>query len=538
MSVRSATMLEDDEAGQGASLDRVREAWSRRKGLAVLLFAVPFTAALTLILSLPNVYRSTATVLIERQQVREDVVRSTVTNELETRLTALSQDVLDRTRLEPLITHFGLYPDVRQRGNLEPAVRQMRGDVQLELKESTEQRGRPSTTIAFTVSYRGRDPQTVALITNSLASSYVEQNLRANERQAAETTEFLRTQLTATKQRLDEQERRVSELRARYRGELPQQQQGNLATLESLTTQLRLNNDNQVRLAERRESLTAQLAQARAESGGPESDEARLARYKTELAVLRIKYTERWPDIIRLKDEIARLEKQVAEPKPKPDPKAEVAPPTPRVLQLEEALKSAETELRLLKADDGRLRNALANYQIRIDNAPKRELDFAEVTRDYDTTKELYQTLLKRYGEAQIAVHLEQRLKGEQFRLLDPALPASTPAAPNRLKLLLLSLALSVGLAVGGLVLAEIRDTSFHSVDALRAFSTVPVLVAIPQIVTEADVLKRRTRFRLVLGGAVLGLLLTAGVSYFIAHDNQQLTNLLSPSPSTSALRS
>jgi succinoglycan biosynthesis transport protein ExoP len=299
---------------------------------------------------------------------------------------------------------------------------------------------------------------------------------------------------------------------------------------------LRLNNDNQVRLAERRESLAAQLAQARAESGGPESDEARLARYKGELAVLRIKYTERWPDIIRLKDEIARLEKQLAAPKPKPDPKAEVAPPTPRVLQLEEALKSAETELRLLKADDGRLRNGLASYQTRIDNAPKRELDFAEVTRDYDTTKDLYQTLLKQAGEAQIAVHLEQRLKGEQFRLLDPALPASTPAAPNRLKLLLLSLALSVGLAVGGLVLAEIRDTSFHSVDALRAFSTVPVLVAIPQIVTEADVLKRRTHFRLMLGGAVLGVLLTAGVSYFIAHNNQQLTNLLSPS--TSALRS
>jgi succinoglycan biosynthesis transport protein ExoP len=536
MTAPSATVTEYDDAGQGASLDRLRAAWSRRKGLAVLLFAVPFTAALTLVLSLPNVYRSTATVLIERQQVPEEFVRSTVTNELETRLTAMSQDVLDRPRLEALITHFGLYPDLREHGTLEPAVRRMRSDVQLDLKESTEQRGRPSTTIAFSLSYRGRDPQTVALITNSLASSYVEENLRARERQAADTTEFLRTQLTATKQRLDEQERRVSALRARYRGELPQQQQGNLATLESLTTQLRLNNDNEVRLAERRESLTAQLAQARAESGGPEPDEVRLARYKAELGGLRIKYTDRWPDIIRLKDEIGRLEKQLAEPKPKPDPKAEVVPATPRVFQLQEALKSAETELRLLKADDGRLRNALDSYQTRIENAPKRELEFAEVTRDYDTTKELYQTLLKRYGEAQIAVHLEQRLKGEQFRLLDPALPASTPAAPNRLKLLLLSLALSVGLAVGGLVLAEIRDTSFHSVDALRAFSTVPVLVAIPQIVTEADVRKRRTRFRLVLGGAVLGLLLTAGVSYFIAHDNQQLTNLLSPS--TSALRS
>ena len=92
----------------------------------------------------------------------------------------------------------------------------------------------------------------MALVTNTLASFYIEENLKARERQASGTTEFLKAQIAETKKRLDEQERRVSEFKRRYLGELPQQMQANLATLEVLNTQLRLNSDNQVRAAERR----------------------------------------------------------------------------------------------------------------------------------------------------------------------------------------------------------------------------------------------------------------------------------------------
>jgi polysaccharide chain length determinant protein (PEP-CTERM system associated) len=520
-------MLEEDEAGGGGfPLDRLRAAWSRRKWLGILLFIVPLTALVTLVMALPDVYRSTATVLVEGQQVPEALVRSTVTSELETRLTTMSQDILSRSRLEGLINRFGLYADLRQgksQGSLmEAAIERMRQDVKLALKESqTKYR-----TIAFELSYRGRDPQTVALVTNTLASYYIEENVKARERYASGTTEFLRTQLSESKKRLDEQERKVSGLRTRYRGELPQQEHANIARLESMDSQLRLNNDNQIRLVERRDILAAQLAQARTEAGA-EPDEVRLQRLKSELATLRIKYTDLWPDIIRLKDEIATLEKQLAQPKPKKS--VEETPPTPQVLRIQEALKSAATELGLLKAEDQRLRKEITAYQTRIDNAPQREQEFTDLTRDYETTKELYHTLLKRYEEAQIGESMEQRQKGEQFRILEPATPSYSPAAPRRSRLLLVSLALSVVLGVGAMVLAEIFDTSFHSVDDLRSFSILPVLVAIPRIVTEADARRRRSRFRLAAAAALTGLVLTAGVSYFVASDNETLTNLLSP---------
>jgi succinoglycan biosynthesis transport protein ExoP len=516
--------LDDAESvPRGAGIDRVRSVWNRRKWLGVIVFVLPLAAAVAVIMALPDLYQSTALVLVERQQVPEAFVRSIVTSELEIRIHTISQEILSRSRLEALITRMGLYPDLRDAPSKEEAVNRLRRDIRLELRGADT--GRAGATTSFALSYRGADPQTVALVTNTLASFYIEENLKARERQASGTAEFLRVQLQDAKKRLDEQETRMGELQRRYRGELPQQLQSNLAGLEAVNAQLRMNNDSQIRLAERRDQLAAQLAAARAESGD-ETDEMRLARLKRELTTLRIKYTDLWPDIIRIKDEIDRLEKQIAEPKPKTAVKAPVVP-TPQVLRAQEALQSVETELKLAKADEQRLKQASAAYQARLDNAPAREQAYLDATRDYQSTKELYYSLTKRYEEVQLSESMEQRQKGEQFRILDSAAPSSAPAAPRRSKLLVASLALSLVLGAGAMVVAEVLDTSFHSTGDLRAYTTVPVLVSIPRIITEADARRSRWRFRLAAAGVVVGLVLVAGSAFFFAHGNEQLAQLL-----------
>jgi polysaccharide chain length determinant protein (PEP-CTERM system associated) len=515
--------LDDAEAtSRGGGLDRVWALWNRRKWLGIVVFLLPFTAATAVIMALPDLYQSTALVMIERQQVPEAFVRATVTSELEIRLHTISQEILSRSRLESLISRMGLYSDLR--GKAEEAVDRMRRDIRLELRGADANRG--NTTTSFALSYRGRDPQTVATVTNTLASFYIEENLKARERQATGTAEFLKVQLNDAKRRLDEQEARMGELQRRYLGELPQQLQGNLATLESLNTQLRINSDNQTRLAERRDQIAGQLAQAKLNSGGPEPDEVRLARLQQELVTLRIKYTDLWPDIIRIKDEIERLQKDMAAPKPKPKPVA--GPPTPEVARLQDALGSVETELRLAKQDQTRLKQGISNYQARLDNAPKREQEYLDATRDYQGTKELYQTLSRKYDDALLAESMEQRQKGEQFRILDSALPSGMPAAPRRSRLLIASLALSLVLGAGAMVLAELLDTSFHSSRDLRAYTTVPILVNIPRIVTGADLRRRRWRFRLAAVGVLVALVVVGGSSYFFAHGNEQLAQLLS----------
>jgi len=200
---------------------------------------------------------------------------------------------------------------------------------------------------------------------------------------------------------------------------------------------------------------------------------------------------------------------------------------SPYLFRLREALTAAESEAKLLKAEEQRLRAAITAYQARLENTPKREQEFQELARDYESTKQLYESLSKRHEEAQLAESMEQRQKGEQFRILDPAMPSGIPAAPNRLRLFIVSLVLSLGLAVGALMVAEMLDTSFHSVKELREFSIVPVLVSIPRIVTDADRHRQQRWFRMAAAGTMLGLVLIAGVCYLVGHGNEQLVQML-----------
>jgi len=528
-------------------LDTLLEVWSRRKWLAIVAFAFPLAAGVSLTAFLPNIYRSTATVLVDRQQIPETFVQATVTSALETRLHTISQEILSRSRLEALVSRFGLYADLRQRVAAEDVIERMRKDIRLELK-GAETRGQREATVAFTISYQGGDPTTVALVTNTLASFYIEENLKARERQAAGTAEFLKAQLAETKQRLDEQEQRVSEFKRRHIGELPQQMEANLGTLERLHTQLRLNADNQTRATERRQALSNQLAEAESllatpalaapvgGSGRPpsrsETIEARLAKSKEELAKLRTRFSDKYPDVVLLAAEISALERELADAESR-DPKREekalpqATPLTPYVLRLKEALSEVEGETKVLKGEDKRLRDAIATYQGRIENVPKREQEFRELSRDYESTRELYQSLLKRSEEAQLAESMEQRQKGEQFRVLDPAVPKPKPAAPNRVQLFVIVLLGSLGLAAGAVVLAEKIDTSFHTIDDLRAFSPVPVLVSIPLIVTHTDRRRRRWHLQLGASAAFVGLVAIVGLAYFAANGNEQLVSLM-----------
>jgi uncharacterized protein involved in exopolysaccharide biosynthesis len=263
----------------------------------------------------------------------------------------------------------------------------------------------------------------------------------------------------------------------------------------------------------------------------------RLARLRQELAELRTRFTDRYPDVQRLRSEIAQIEQEMTQtPPPAPAPPAgkspaaavAAAPPAnPAALRLRQSIGETEAELKVLKDDEKRLRASIVVYDQRVANVPRREQEFQEISRDYETTRELHSTLTKRYEEAQIAESMEQRQKGEQFRILDPAVPGTAPTAPKRLRLLAMGLALAFGLAAGAVLLAEQLDTSFHSLDDLRAFTAVPVLASIPRLVTEAD--HRIWRRRFVLGGALslAGVALLAGAAWWLAHGNEQLVWLV-----------
>ena len=520
----------DDAVRKGSGIDRALEMWSRRKWLALPVFVAPLVAVISAVLFLPSIYRSTATVLIEGQQLPAEFVRSTVTSAVDTRLQAITQEILSRSRLDELITRFGLYRDLRRRVSLEEVIERMRKDIQLELR-GVKQMEKDRATTAFTLSFRGSDSVTVAQVTNALASFYIEENLKVRERHAAGTAEFLKVQLDETKTKLDEQERRVSAFKRGHMGELPQQLDANLSTLTRLDMQLRVNSDNVPRVMERREELIRQLAEMESVTsvGGAVASADPLTRLREELRVAQTRFTDAHPTVIRLKAELEDLQRQLAETKG--GGKGEQDEPAtiggPAVQRLKQAIREVDAEISALKTEAGRLRKDISAYQARVEKTPGREQEFQAIARDYDTTKELYRSLLKRYEEAGLAESMEQRQKGEQFRVIEPAAPSERPVAPERVRLMLMGLLLSLGLAVGAVMAVEQFDTSFHTVDDLRAFTTVPVLVSIPPLITQTDLAHQRWRAKIVALSVAVGLAGIVVLSYFVAKGNEQLAWLL-----------
>jgi polysaccharide chain length determinant protein (PEP-CTERM system associated) len=516
-------MGEEDEATRTNVLEVAREVATRRKWLAIFVFGGVFAAVVSIVRFLPDVYRSSATVLIERQQIPDQLVRSTVTSELETRLQTISQEILSRGRLEALIDRFGLYPDIRKKVPLEQLIERMRGEIQLDLKGSERRTDRAM--VAFKISFTSRDPHKAALVANTLTSFYIEENLKARERQAAGTAEFLRVQLEQMRQKLEVQEKHVTTFKERHIGELPQQMEANLATLEQLNGQLRLNSDNQIQLSERRTALLKQLEESEGSGppGGSKATAERLAELHKQLTALRTRFSDKYPDVVRAKSEIASLEEQLRKTEEGGEAADKATPATPHVLQLRQALTELDLRAKTFAAEAESLRHTLALYQTRVENAPRREQEFQGLSRDYETTKELYRSLLVRQREAELAESMEQRQKGEQFRVIDPATASEEPTAPKRGRMIVMGFLLSLGLALGAVILAEQLDTSFHAVDDLRRAAAAPVLISLPRIVTQDDARERRWRFGLATVSAALSLGLIVGTSYLLANENGPL---------------
>ena len=369
--------------------------------------AVPSLAgAISLVLSLPDVYRASATVLVERQQVSEAFVRPSVTAELETRIQTIHQQIMSRARLTDVITRLDVYPELRGEVPMNALVERMRREVKLAMSGVEQMSGRTAT-IAFSVSYTGREPATVAAVVNTLVAAYIEENTKGRERQAARTAEFLKAQLDTVKQEVDGHERRAGQFKQQHTAELPQQVEANLSALDRLNNQLRLNGEYQIRALERRDRLEQQLRTTTPKP--PNADNQRtgpvgqLEILKQQLIDLRARYSERYPDVIRVTAEIAALERQLAPPA--------VTTAIPRMRRLKirngalrtQTLNEVHNELESLRKEERMLRQVIATYEARVENAPKRSEELQQLSRDYAPPRIGTTALLKRYEEAQLA---------------------------------------------------------------------------------------------------------------------------------------
>ncbi|MBW2108859.1 MAG: lipopolysaccharide biosynthesis protein [Deltaproteobacteria bacterium] len=549
----------------------------RRRWQILVPAVVVFGLCAVIAFVLPPVYKSSATILIEAQEVPQDLVRTTVTGYVEERIQMITQIVLSRSKLLDIINRFGLYEDLKDRYTTEEIVDKMREDITMEPIQTevvNPRSGRPgSATIAFKLSFEAKDPTKAAQVANTLVSLYLEENLKNREEKAQTTVAFLESQLQDLRTEISETEAKIAEFKNKHMSALPELMQVNLQTMERLQRDISAKEEQIKSLANRKIYLEGQLAtvepvryavnvtgkrvmtpreeletlrseylglRATLSDGHPDvialkkkldvletevaTQEDLRKRYaelkgkEAQLAVASEKFSDKHPDVIRLKKEVARLQADIDKlSKTRTVMRAqEEKPENPAYINLQTQISSTDMEMKTAKKELTKLKEAYASYQKRVESTPQVEQQYRALERDYANAQQKYQETLSRLMAAKEARGLEESRMGERFTLVDPPITPEKPDRPNRLAILLIGLVLGIGAGVGFGSMAEYLDQSVRRADDLARVAGHPVLAVIPYLETAQDRSRRLWKRIGAVGAtvAVTGLGLAA-IHYF-----------------------
>ena len=470
---------------------------------------------------LPARYKSSTLILVEQPTMPKDYVTPNVTDNLQERLESITQQILSRTNLLHIIDEFHLYT----RGYAEPTpddkVERMRKDVEIELVKDAR-----NQVTAFNVSFSSPSPHVAQQVTTEITNLFINENLEVRQQESEDTTKFLADQLETARKRLDEQEEKIQEFKGRHVGELPAQLGSNLQILSGLQSQLQAEEDALNTAKQQHVYLETLLSQYRTMQDSPTNPggtfmglpaiDQDLEKLRAELADLEARYTERHPDVRKLKDQIAQTEKMrdqlIADQKAnasgtESDDTIVASPDDPQsasVAQLQSQMKANQIEITNRERSIEALKTKVGDYQARLNQEPVREQQLADLTRGYEQSKANYDDLLKKKNESAMATSMELLQQGERFRILDPPSLPLKADFPNRWRFC--GIGVAVGVALGLLVAGvfEMIDDRIYDDKTLQSLLPIAVISEVPEIVSAQD--QKRRRREIWVGWATAGL--------------------------------
>jgi len=548
-------LRQEAEGDPGEMAARVLGAVTRHRWWFILTTTTVIIATTVALAMLPNRYTSEATIVVVQQSVPERYVVPTTNTDLNRVLQAMMQEVLARPQLMALIEEFGLYRKERARMAPETVLALMHSDIDVKPLEPVGGSSGQKDLNAFEISFTAGTPLVAQEVTSRLASIFIQTNLKSRARQATNTTSFLHEQLEATKARLAAQELKLRDFKMQYLGSLPEQQQGNLAILASLQSQLENTQNGLSRAQQQKVYLQSMLdgyrrlaSQAASlgtvgtnPMGGivPAADPRAAARQN--LAALQAKETEmrtaygdRYPEVVELQRQVEAAESALSGLKPPPaasddgknEKTAAQKPLLPggspaasqdnaSVAQIESQLDANKLEIANLGKDETQLKAMITGYQERLNLTPVREQQLADLTRDEELLKKEYADLLSKELESQLATNLEEQQGGQQFRLIDPPSLPTVPSSPKRRKMALGGTAAGIALGVALAFLMDLKDHSFHREKDLMKHLQLPLVVAVPLLPTVREQRIRRWRVAFEWCAGALALMSVSAASLY-----------------------
>jgi len=556
--------MTETQTPQGMRLRDALAALRRRRQPVLLALAAGVLTTLLLALLLPAYYESVGIILIEQQEVPQELVRSMISSYADERVQTINQRVMTTQNLMDIIRRYNLYPNRVKRDSREQLIERMRKDVAFKTISADvvdPRSGVPrQATIAFSVSYRNRSPDQAVKVANELVTLYLNENLTERTQRAEDASSFLREESSRISRHVEELDAQLADFKSKHVNELPELTQAKLQFLDRAEQELSDTQARQMALEQQRSYLQGQLAlikpnsQILAEDGSrilTPADRLRVA--KSELASAEAIYSPTYPDIVRLRREIAgleaqqgaqpasndlqrrletaqgelaqarekytpehpdvqRLEKQVAalqaalaaQPAPPSGGTAAAAPEAdnPAYVELEAQLAASKSQLATLDGQMAELRKRIAGYRHDISATPQVEREYRQLLTEYETAQHKYEEVRTKQMEAQVSQNLESDRKGERFTLIEPPLTPEKPVSPNRPLILILGLVLSLALAAGVTAVFESTDATVRGRRDVEELLEAPPLAVVPRIVTEREIRAGRRRMRLALWGA------------------------------------
>lgn len=497
----------DEQSSKGFDLQHYLGLVRRRHLHFLIPFFLGWVAVWAASWVLPARYQSTTLILVTQPTMPAEYIKPNVTEDLQERLQSITQQIMSRTRLLHIIDQFDLYAAPHTHWSPDEKVVKMRKDINIELV-----RGQDNQITAFNLSYGSRNALQAQKVTSELTNLFINENLKATTDQSEDITKFLQAQLENARNTLAAQEDKIRQFQSQHVGEMPGQLASNLQILTGLQAQFQneedaLNSAKQQHvylqtLIEQYKALQGSAKPGNGTTMGLPAINQELEKLKSQLADLRSRYTDQYPEVRKLKEQIAQTEKmrdqflaglkdKSSSPSDAGDTSGEGQSLDPvqasMLLQVQSQLRSNQVEIANREQAVAGLKTKIDNYQARLNAEPIREQELADLTRGYEQSKATYDDLLKKKNESAMATSVVIAQQGERFTVVDPPSLPQKPEFPNRLKFC--AIGLGLGVALGGVFAGafEMMDDRVHNQKELRKLLPPDIIAEIPAIITTTD---------------------------------------------------
>jgi len=529
------------------------EVISRRKSLVIISFLTIGFLGFVLAMKLPPVFRSSATILIEDQQIPQSMVATTITDFADKRIQLIKQRVMTRDRILSIIQKHKIYLDKRDELVPSELVRNFQEDAEINMISANvgNQRGRGGkATIAFSIAFNDKNPVLAQAVANELVSLFLNENTRVRSQRAAKTTDFLKTEADKLEAEIGAIDTQIMGFKVKSGNSLPEMLQSNLSSLDRAKESLR-QADNDIRIAKDRiiylndSLLRAQEEMPLAQPGQSHNKAAQLrmlkllfvdlsSRYtskhprvlslkrqiqvmdpsftgkftmlntskelkqaENELVLLKEKYPVNQPDVVKQEQRIAKLTQELDEAKSQED--EETRQGSTIYMTLTTQLRFTQNRIDYLSERKNELQIKIQELQSNIDKTPLIEKEYQNLGRMRQTSINKYTEMEAKYRAAKLAQTLEEEQKGETFTLIEPPIAPEKPEKPNRKKIAVMGMVLGLGVGLGIIVLLELMNEVIRGPKSLERIAGIQAIVVIPYIETPLEIAQRSRKVKLIM---------------------------------------